>query len=132
MMLKHNTKKCLKNFTKENDMSEYKKIVDERFHGGEAEVKIENGSVHVLSSAGFQLLAVSELPKDLLEKIQEGTTDELTTLGEIGAQYDRIYEVHRLIKNAYKDGTSFQKLHPLAQELADLTRMFVARENNDG
>ena len=57
--------------------------------------------------------------------------NELTTLGEIGAQHDRIYEVHRLIKNAYRKGTSFQELHPLAQELADLTRMFVAKENDD-
>lgn len=57
-------------------MSEYKKVVDKRFHGGEASVKIDGDSVHVLSSAGFQILAVSELPEDLLEKIQEGTTDE--------------------------------------------------------
>ena len=57
-------------------MSEYKKIIDKRFHGGEAEVKIENDSVHVLSSAGFQILAVSELPEDLLKKIQREADDE--------------------------------------------------------
>ena len=47
-----------------------------------------------------------------------------TTLGEIAEQHDRIYELHRLIKNEYRKGTSFGKLHVLAQELADLTKEF--------
>lgn len=56
---------------------------------------------------------------------------ELITLGEIGAEHDRIYELHRLIKNAYRKGASFAELHSLAQELADLTRRYAATEDSD-
>jgi hypothetical protein len=52
---------------------------------------------------------------------------EQTTFGEIAAKYDRIYELHRQIKNEYHHGTSFAKLHLLTQELADLTREFVPK-----
>ena len=57
---------------------------------------------------------------------------EQTTLGEVGAQYDRIYELHRLIKNEYRKGTSFGKLHVLAQELADLTKEFEPKFEMEG
>lgn len=53
------------------------------------------------------------------------------TLGEIGAEYDRIYELHRLIKNAYMKGSSFAELHPLAQELADLTSVYAVKEKKE-
>jgi hypothetical protein len=56
-------------------MSEYKKIVDKRFHGGEASVKIDGDQVSIYSSAGFQILEVSDFPDDLLKKIQEAQDD---------------------------------------------------------
>ena len=56
---------------------------------------------------------------------------ESTTLGKIGAEYDRIYELHRLIKNAYRRGTPFAELHSLAQELADLTSVYTVKEKSD-
>ena len=56
---------------------------------------------------------------------------EQTTFGEIAAKYDRIYELHRQIKNEYHHGTSFAKLHLLTQELADLTREFLPTGENE-
>lgn len=50
-----------------------------------------------------------------------------TTLGKIAEQDDRIYELHRLIKNEYCKGISFGKLHVLAKELADLTEEFAPK-----
>ena len=43
-----------------------------------------------------------------------------TTLGEITKQYDRIYELLRLLKKA--DG--FAEIHKLSAELAELTSEF--------
>tara|TARA_Y100000114_G_C11627212_1_gene262618 strand:+ start:189 stop:362 length:174 start_codon:yes stop_codon:yes gene_type:complete len=57
-------------------MSEFKKVVDKRFHGGEASVKIDGDSVQVFSSAGFQVLKMSDFPDDLLKKIQTEDADE--------------------------------------------------------
>ena len=46
-----------------------------------------------------------------------------TTLGEIPKQEDRIFELLFKIKHT----TSKAKLHPLAQELADLTKQYVPK-----
>ena len=46
-----------------------------------------------------------------------------TTLGEITKQEDRIFELLFKIKHT----TSKAKLHPLAQELADLTKRYVPK-----
>ena len=46
-----------------------------------------------------------------------------TTLGEITKQEDRIFELLFKIKHT----TSKAKLHPLAQELADLTKQYVPK-----
>ena len=43
-----------------------------------------------------------------------------TTLGEITAQYDRIYDLLRLLKEA----ESFAEIHKLSSELAELTSEF--------
>ena len=48
---------------------------------------------------------------------------KLTTLGEITKQEDRIFEQLFKIKHT----TSKAKLHPLAQELADLTKQYVPK-----
>ena len=45
------------------------------------------------------------------------------TLGEITKQEDRIFELLFKIKHT----TSKAKLHPLAQELADLTKQYVPK-----
>lgn len=56
-------------------MSEYKKVIDERLHGGEASVKIEGDAVKIFSSAGYQTIPLADFPKDLLRKIQGENED---------------------------------------------------------
>jgi len=51
------------------------------------------------------------------------STKEMT-LGEISKELDRMLELRRLIWR----GESWEKIHPLAQELADLTRIYAAKK----
>ena len=62
-------------------MSEFKTILDERFYGGEASVRIDGDQVSIYSNAGFQILEVSELPEDLVRKIKD-VCDDMITNGE--------------------------------------------------
>ena len=55
------------------------------------------------------------------------STEEMT-LGEIGKELDRMLELRRLIWR----GESWEKIHPLAQELADLTRIYTVKETKKG
>lgn len=48
-----------------------------------------------------------------------------TTLGEIAAREDRIYELLRLIRKA----NAFADIHKLSAELAALTAEFAVRED---
>jgi len=56
---------------------------------------------------------------------------EWMTFGDFIKEHDRIFELHRLIKNAHRTGMSLEQLHPLAQELADLTRIYAATDDSE-
>lgn len=51
-------------------MRKYVKVIDARFHGGKADVDIEDSLVHIFSTAGYQTLEVEEAPVDLIKKIK--------------------------------------------------------------
>jgi len=59
---------------------------------------------------------------------------EWMTFGDFNKENDRIcriFELHGLIKNADKTGLSLEQLHSLAQELADLTRIYAVSDDSE-
>ena len=52
---------------------------------------------------------------------------ELMTLGEYADKQDRMLELRRLIWRE----DSWEKIYPLAQELADLTSVYTVKEKSD-